>query len=235
MTKRLSEFCDLLVNRCGRKAGGPAAGIRIVDGREHTLTDEQQTQSLDASLLAGAASVVRDRGDVLDQLHFQAGCLQRGDGAFTSRAGAFDANFHVTHAELRRLFGGLLSGTLSSKRSALAATLESTGASAGPAEGVAFDIGDGHRCVVKGRVNVGDTIGDITPNAFLFIALCHGKVLIDGSTKAGLLALWSAGQACWRGQHKSPMFMFVWMGHRALPGTPLRVRAFCEVHSRAAC
>ena len=122
MTKRLSEFCDLLVICCGRKAGN-AAGVRIIDGRENTLTDEQQTQSLDASLLAGAASIVRDRGDVLDQLHFQTGCLQRGDGAFTSRAGTFDANFHVTHAELRRLFSGLLSGTLSSKGSALAATL----------------------------------------------------------------------------------------------------------------
>jgi len=142
--------------------------------------------SLDATLLARSASVVRDRCDVFDQLDLQAGRLKSGDGAFATRTRAFDPNFHVTHAELCCLFGGLLSRTLTGKGRALSAALETTGPGAGPAECVAFDVGDGHRRVVERRVYVGNAVGHVSPHAFLFVALCHCKVL-KLQTVVGLL------------------------------------------------
>ena len=136
---------------------------------------ESGVLGLDATFLARPATVVRNWGHILDQLHIQAGCLKRGDGALSSGAGALHANFHVSHSELRGLFGCLLGSTLTCERSTFAASLETACASTGPTKGVALGVCDGHSRVVKRRVNMGDAVGDIAANAFLFIGLCHGK------------------------------------------------------------
>ena len=131
---------------------------------------------LHSPLLSGAAPVVGDRRDVFDQLDVQARGLQRGDRTFATAAGAFDADFDVTHAELLRLFGRLLSRALAGKRSAFPRSFESRRAGRGPAQCIAFGIGDGHRRVVERRVDVSNPVGDVSTDAFLFVGLCHGGV-----------------------------------------------------------
>ena len=124
---------------------------------------------LNATFLPRTASVMRNRGHVFNQLHVQAGGLKRSDGALPTGTGSLHSNLDIPHSKLGGLFGCLLSSTLASKWSALATSLEATGASAGPAKGVAFWVRDGHCCVIEGRVNVGDAIGDIAANTFLFV------------------------------------------------------------------
>ena len=118
-----------------------------------------------------------DRSDIFDQLHVQASGLQCGDRAFATRAWAFDTNFNVTHAKLAGLFSSLLSRTLTSERGALATTLESTGSGTGPTQGVTLGIGNRDGRVVERCMNVGDTVGNVAPNAFFLVGLCHSKGL----------------------------------------------------------
>ena len=130
-----------------------------------------------ASFFARSAAVVRDRRDIFNQLDVQAGRLQRSDRTLATTAGTFDSNLDVTHTELGGLLRSLLSRALAGERRALSATLETTGSSAGPAQGVAFRIGDRHRCVVECRVHVSDAVTDIASNTFFLVSLCHGKGL----------------------------------------------------------
>ncbi len=130
-------------------------------------------ERLDASFLPWATSVVRDRGDFLDQFHVQASSLEGCDCTFATRTWAFDTNFDVTHTELGCFLSSLLSGTLSGEGGALSASLESAGSGAGPAKSVAFGVGNGYRRVVKGCVNVRDAIADVATDAFFLVGLCH--------------------------------------------------------------
>src|SRR5262245_1199465 len=57
--------------------------------------------TLDSPLLPRPAPVVRQRGDVFDGAHVEAGRLKRADGAFTARAGALDLHLELADAELR--------------------------------------------------------------------------------------------------------------------------------------
>src|ERR1700730_6277369 len=95
-------------------------------------------RALHAALLGGAATVVRQRGDVFDRLDGHAGGLQGGDGAFATAARAFDADVQFADAELRGFFGTLLGRHLAGEGRALAAPLEAAGAGTGPAQRVAF-------------------------------------------------------------------------------------------------
>src|SRR6056297_2344328 len=70
----------------------------------------------DAAFLAGPTTVVRDRRDVLDQLHVQTSRLQRRDRALAARTRTLDADLDVPHAELARLLRRLLGGALAGKR-----------------------------------------------------------------------------------------------------------------------
>jgi hypothetical protein len=78
-------------------------------------------------------------------------------------------NVDVPHPKLCRFLSGLLGGTLTGKRSAFSASLEAACSSTGPTKGVTFGVRNRHGCVVEGRVNVSDAIGDIATNAFLFV------------------------------------------------------------------
>ena len=112
---------------------------------------------------------MRDRGHIFDQLHIQAGCLERSDRAFASGAWTFDTNFDVSHAKFRCFLRCLLGSTLACERRALATSFEAASTSTGPAKRVAFWVSDGHGCVVERRVNVSDAVGDIAANTFLFV------------------------------------------------------------------
>ena len=128
---------------------------------------------------------MRNRRDVFDQLHIQAGGLQGRDRALASRSGPFDADLDVTHAKFGCLLSGLLRRALTCKGSAFATSLEAARACTGPAKGVAFGVGDRHGGVVERRVNVSDSAADIPANAFLFVGLCNGKVSIESVNGRG--------------------------------------------------
>ena len=87
---------------------------------------------LDASLLARSASVVWYWRAVFDCLHVQTRSLQSGDRTLSTTAGAFDANFDISHAHLDGLFRSLLRGTLTGKRSAFSTALEAARSRTGP-------------------------------------------------------------------------------------------------------
>ena len=112
---------------------------------------------------------MRNRRDVFNQFHVQASGLKRSDGALPSGARSLHTNLDISHAELGSLLCCLLSSTLASEGGTLATSLEATGASTGPAKRVAFWVRDGDGCVVEGRVYVGDAVGDISTNTFLFV------------------------------------------------------------------
>jgi hypothetical protein len=142
------------------------------------MTTESRSR-LNASLLAWTATVVRNGRYVFDQLDVQASGLQRSDGAFATGAWSLDADFYVTHAELRRLFSGLLCGALSGKWRALTASLETGRASGRPAQRITLGISDRYGRVVERRVNVNDTAADVAANTFLLVGLCHREALIN--------------------------------------------------------
>src|SRR6266849_9959728 len=79
---------------------------------------------LDAPLLRGATTVVRQRCHILDGLDRQAGRLQRGDRRLASGARSLDADLDLLEAELGGLVGGHLGGPLGGERCALATALE---------------------------------------------------------------------------------------------------------------
>src|SRR4051812_41845036 len=145
------------------------------DGRAARRYDPTRS-ALNATLLGGAAAVVRQRGDVFDGLDGQAGGLQGRDGGLAARAGALDADLDLLEAELGGPLGCRLGRALGGERRALAAALEADGAGRGEAERIAVGVGDGDDGVVERRLDVGDAPADVAPG-FAFLALGHGGML----------------------------------------------------------
>ena len=166
----------------------PAAARGVTSDRQDgDGAEPSRWTGSDASLFSWAASVVRNRCDILDLLDVQAGRLKRGDRTFASATWAFDTDFHVSHAVLGSLFRSLLCRTLAGERGRFATALETAGASAGPTERVTLHIRDGDRRVVEGRMNVRNAVGYVTANSFLLIRLCHRE--LSGGSVVG----WNAG------------------------------------------
>ena len=117
---------------------------------------------LDSTFLLGAATVVGQRGDVLDGLYSEPGSLQGTDGRLPSRTWTFDADFDLGDAVFFGLVGASFSGALGSERSTFAGAFETNGASGAPANSVAVDVGDGNNGIVEGSINVSNTSGDRT-------------------------------------------------------------------------
>src|SRR5450756_1061109 len=66
----------------------------------------------DPAPLGRAASVVRDRGYVLDGTDLEAGRLQAADGGLAAGAGTLHKNVHLAHAVLHGLARCVLGGHL---------------------------------------------------------------------------------------------------------------------------
>jgi hypothetical protein len=100
------------------------------------------------------AAVVGQGRNILNTLYGDTRGLQSRDGALAAAAGPFNADLHLFDAELRGFFGGLLRRALSREGRALAAALETAGSGTRPTERITLGIGDGHRCVVKCRLDM---------------------------------------------------------------------------------
>ena len=111
---------------------------------------------------------MRQGRDVLDGLDFQPSRLHGRDSTFAATTGAFDFHFHFLHTELDGLFSDLLRGQLPGKRSAFAATFESARTGTGPAQRITFIIGDGYRCIIERRSDVGHAHGYTATHLFTF-------------------------------------------------------------------
>src|SRR6266516_4893103 len=116
---------------------------------------------LDAPPLAGAAPVVRDRGDVLDPQDLEPGRGEGPDRGLPAGAGTLHEHVDLRQAMLLRTPGRRLGGQLGGEGRRLPGSLEPHVAGAGPRQRVAVEVGDGDDRVVERRLDVGLTVGDV--------------------------------------------------------------------------
>ena len=115
-----------------------------------------------------------NRGDVLDQGHFQASGLQRTDGGFTTGTGALDKNFHGLQTMFHCGLCGGLGSSLCCEGGGLLRTTEAHFASRCPADGITLSIGNGHHCVVERGTDMHGSLFNI----FTVFALAHDSFLV---------------------------------------------------------
>ena len=116
---------------------------------------------------------MRQRGDVFDGLNCQASLLKGGNGVFATASWSFDLDFDFFHAKFYGFFRRLLGRLLASEGGTFPAPFETTGSCGGPTKGVPFRIGHGHGRIIKSRLDMHDTRGNISFNFFLFRCFCH--------------------------------------------------------------
>src|SRR2546428_9417959 len=111
--------------------------------------------------LGRPATVVRDRGHVLDGLDLDPRRLEGPDGLFAAAAGSFDPD--VQRPQPRLLGGGGGGGgrLLRGEGRSLARSLEAERARAGPRHHVAFQVGDRAVGVVEGGMYMRDAVDDV--------------------------------------------------------------------------
>ncbi|AHZ71199.1 30S ribosomal protein S4 [Pseudomonas mandelii JR-1] len=103
---------------------------------------------------------VGDAGDLV------ATAVQSADCRFTTWAWTFDVNVEVFQTVFQRSLTSTFSSYLSSKRGGLAGTAETRTTGGSPGKSVALTVGDGHDCVVKRCMDVGDAINHCLFNFF---------------------------------------------------------------------
>ena len=89
------------VERTARGVSGKRPALRRRSGPPAVPEQESVAVALDATLLLGAAPVVRDRGVVFDRGHADAGGGEAVDGGFTPGAGAGDADLDLVAVATR--------------------------------------------------------------------------------------------------------------------------------------
>src|SRR5688500_9074303 len=97
---------------------------------------------LHSSPLGRLASVVRDRRDVADRLHFDAHGLQRTNGRLAPRTRSLDLHVDAAQAIRLRRVAGVDRRLRRRERRALARALEADAPGARPRDHVAFLIGN---------------------------------------------------------------------------------------------
>ena len=109
---------------------------------------------------------MRDGSDILDGADSHAGGLEGGDGGVTSGTSALDPDFEFNDAEFCGAECAFSGGPLSRKGGAFSGAFVPDGSGGIPAEGFAIDIGNGNQGIVKGRLDVGDALTDVSSDLF---------------------------------------------------------------------
>ncbi len=104
---------------------------------------------------------MRDGSDVLDGGHFDTEGLNGTHSGLTAGARTTKANFSFTETMAHRLTAGILSNDLSGVCGTFTGTTETHLASSGPADHTTCAVSDRDDGVVKGGVNVHQTLGDV--------------------------------------------------------------------------
>src|SRR5262249_52893609 len=108
-----------------------------------------------------AATVVRDRGDVLDADHLDTSVLNRPDRGLPTGTRALHHHVHLPDAVAGRAFGRGFRRELRGERGALTRTLEADVARRRPRQRVALLIGERDDRVVERRLDVRHAVGDV--------------------------------------------------------------------------
>src|SRR5690554_1992897 len=111
--------------------------------------------------LRGAATVVRDRRDVLDPGDLDARLLDGADRGLATRARALHDDVDLADAVLHRGAGALLGGHLRGVGRGLLRALEADVAGRGPRQRVPVLVGDRDDRVVERALDVRDAVGDV--------------------------------------------------------------------------
>src|SRR5210317_1915666 len=113
---------------------------------------------LDSSTLRRTASVMGNRGDVLDHCYRQANSLQGPQSGLATGTGAFDPDLNTTQTVLLGFVCRIFSGHLGSKRSTLTTPSETFRPRCAPRDDVTCYISNGNNRIVECRLNMGNSI-----------------------------------------------------------------------------
>src|SRR3954447_5716874 len=116
---------------------------------------------LDASPLGGAATVMRDGGDVCDGADFEAGRLERADRLLAAGARTLHVDLDLAHAVLHRTLGSAVSRQGRRVRGALAGALEAGDAGRAPADDGTIEVRDRDDRVVERRLDMNVPLRDV--------------------------------------------------------------------------
>ena len=109
---------------------------------------------------------MRDGRDILNGADSHSGGLEGGDRGISSGASTLDPDFEFNDAEFCGGVCAFFGGLLSSKGSAFPGAFVTDGPGGIPAERFSVDIGDGNQGIVKGRLDVGDALPDVSSDLF---------------------------------------------------------------------
>src|SRR5262245_22527688 len=123
---------------------------------------------LNPSSLWWTAPIVRYGCRVSYRPHFQTCGLQRTNRRIAPRPRSFDIDFQTPHSRFARTVGRRQGRLLCRKRSPFSRPFEAECAGARPTHDITFHVGDRHRGVIKGRLNMRDSCRDDS----LFFLLC---------------------------------------------------------------
>ena len=111
--------------------------------------------------LALTATVVRDRGAILDASYFEASCLKGTDSGFATGTGTLHEYSNLLQAMLHSGLCCCLSCHLSCERRGLTRALEADGTSGLPGNYIALRIRDGNDRVIESGFDVCSANSDV--------------------------------------------------------------------------
>ena len=156
---------------------------------------ESILSNLDATTLALTATVVRDRGAILDASDFEAGCLKGTDSGFATGTGTLHEDGNLLQAVLHSGLSSCFSCHLSSEGRGLTRALEAYGASGLPGNYIALRIRDGNDSVVESRFDMRSANCDVlalralkTRANVLLSCHCLSLLLLAADLTLGTLA-----------------------------------------------
>ena len=121
----------------------------------------------DSPPLFGTATVMRKRGHILNHLDIEARSLDGADSGFTSGTRPSNTKIDLYHTNLLDSYRALLSSSLSGKGRTLTTTLVTHGTTRLPGQGLSILIGNRHEGIIKGRLDMNDTLDDVLPDFLL--------------------------------------------------------------------
>src|SRR5579864_5791979 len=131
------------------------------------------------------AAIVRNRGDVANGAHLDAGGRQSANRRLASRTRPAHSHFHAAQPVIARHIGCVRSSLLRGKRCALPRSTEAQRTRALPRNHISIGIGNRDNGVVEGRLNVHNPVRDV-------LAL----LLLEGLLLAFFLRCCCAGACC---------------------------------------
>ena len=110
---------------------------------------------------------MRKRGHILNHLDIEARSLDGADSGFTSGTRPSNTKIDLFHTHLLDSYRALLSSSLSGKGRTLTTTLVTHGTTRLPGQGLSILIGNRHEGIIKGRLDMNDTLDDVLPDFLL--------------------------------------------------------------------